>query len=336
MALEEGQQFLRKASLFVYNPQDLYSLNNPSAYVAAGRAPIDLSNFHFRFNTAQEDEESPNNCTIRVYNLSRDTVKKIRQEYSRVVLQAGYQHGPFGVIFDGTVKQFRTGKENNTTTYLDILAADGDIAYNWAVLRQTLAAQSTVAQRTEKIIAAMAPYGIQPGSIQYPDTGGILPRGKVLFGHAKAALRQVVATQLSTWSIQDGHIQIVPLDGYVKGEAVVLTSKTGLIGRPEQTQEGIKARSLLNPAITCGGTVYINNAKINQTEQAPGSAIPGGQLAYNQYAGFQRFATVTEDGLYRVYVAEHEGDTRGTPWYTNIICLTVNPTTGKVQPYGYQ
>jgi hypothetical protein len=335
--VQEGVQYLRRCSLFIYNPDNTFSQNNPSAYVSANAdKPLDLSNFRIRFRTAQEDEESPSNCTIRIYNLSQDTMRKIREEYSQVVLQAGYVNGHFGVIFNGTIKQFRIGREDNISTYLEILAADGDIAYNWARLRESLRAGSTPAQRAAKIIGAMNPFGVEAGQIQFPDTGGILPRGKVLFGYAKAALRQVAKTQLCTWSIQNGKVQIIPLDGYLQGDPVVLTAQTGLIGRPEQTQEGIRARALLNPKIVPGGTVKIDNASINQTLQAPNAAIAGAQLAFDKYAGIQQFASVTADGLYRVYVAEHSGDTRGQEWYTDIICLTVNPTTGKVQPYGYQ
>ena len=39
---------------------------------------------------------------------------------------------------------------------------------------------------------------------------------------------------------------------------------------------------------------------------------------------------MSADGFYRVFVAEHEGDTRGQAWYTNLILLAVNPTTRKV------
>lgn len=316
MAVPENGQYGRKVSLLLVE----------------GEKALDLSDFHIRFETAQQDEESPNNCTIRVYNLSETTIKKVREEYSRVVLQAGYMNAPFGVIFDGTIKQFRIGRENNITTYLDILAADGDEAYNWAVVRQSLAAGSSHSDRVNAIIKEMTPKGVTAGKIIYPDTGGVLPRGKVLFGYAKGAMRQVVRTMGSTWSIQNGKVNIIPLDSYLPGEAVVLTSATGLIGRPEQTQDGIKARCLLNPKIIVGGTVKIDNKSINQTVNRDANAPPG--PAYNQYAGVQMLASVTADGLYRVYVAEHVGNNRGLEWYTNIICLTVNPVTQKVKPYG--
>lgn len=315
-SIPPGSQYGRKASLLVVE----------------GDRALDLSQFQFRFRTAQEDEESPNNCDIRVYNLSPETVRKVRTEYTRVVVQAGYEKGPFGVIFDGTIRQFRTGREDNISTYLDILAADGDVAYNFAMVNKSLAAGSSYADRIAAIVNDMKPKGVDLGRIVYPDTGGILPRGKVLFGYAKSALRQVVQTMGATWSIQNGKVNVIPLDGYLPGEAVILNSATGLLGRPEQTAEGIKARCLLNPKIVVGGTVRINNASINQTLNRDPAAPPG--PAYNQYAGVQQLASVTADGLYRVYVAEHRGNTRGQDWYTEIVCLTVNPVTQKVKPYG--
>lgn len=325
----ENKQYLRKVSLFLSRPPVIG--NNPSAFVP-GRV-MDLSGFHIKFETVQQDEESPNNCTIRVYNLSDATVSAVREEFGEVVLQAGYGTN-FGVIFQGTIKQFRVGRVDNKTTYLDLLCADGDMAYNWAIVKKTLAAGSSFADRVAAATEAMTPYGVSAGQLIYPNTGGILPRGRVLFGYAKAAVRAEVQTMGATWSIQNGKMNIVPLTGYLPGEAVILNSGTGLIGRAEQTQDGIKARCLLNPRIVIGGLVKIDNKSINQTIAAKDQAIPGGQLPFNQWAGIQTFANTTADGLYRVYVAEHKGDTRGQEWYTDIICLTVDPVTGQCKAYG--
>lgn len=315
-------QFGRKATLIVSRPQ--VAGNNPSAFVPESN--LDLSAFHFTFKTVQQDVESPNNCSIRVYNLSRETVQTIsRGEYSRVVLQAGYD-GAYGVIFSGTIKQFRVGRESATTTFLDLLAADGDIAYNNAIVNKTLAAGSTPADRVGAAVDAMRPNGVVPGSLM-PFTGGVLPRGKVLFGMARATLRAEAAAQGATWNINNGQINIVPLKGYLPGEAVELNASTGLIGLPEQTNEGLIIRCLLNPRIVVGGLVKIDNKSVNQIIQANPSAAP---IPYNQYAGLQLLATITNDGLYRVFVAEHTGDVRGKEWYTNLVCLAVDNSTSKV------
>ena len=317
-------QYGRKASLLVMRPE--VRGNNPSAFVPG--TALDLSAFHFTFNTVQQDVESPNNCSIRVFNLSRSTIEEIsKAEFSRVILQAGYADS-FGVIFDGTIKQFRLGRVNATTTYLDILAADGDIAYNYATINQTLAAGSTSEQRVDATVAAMNPYGVTKGYVSLNPTGGVLPRGKVLFGMPRALLRQEAANNGATWNISNGRVNVTPLKGYLPGEAVVLSAATGMIGLPEQTNEGLRVRSLLNPRIVVGGRVRIDNRSVNQTIQQNPNAAP---TAYNLRAGGpQRLATITNDGIYRVFVAEYQGDTRGQDWYTNIVCLAVDASTDKV------
>lgn len=297
-----------------------------SLILVEGETGIDLSDFHFTFRTQQQDVESPSNCRIRVYNLAKSTVKKIRGEFSRVVLQAGYG-SDFGVIFDGTIRQFRIGRENATDTYLDILAADGDQAYNYATVNKTLASGSAPADRIKVATDAMSTKGVTAGHLTN-FTGGILPRGKVLFGMARAVLRQETRSQGASWSINNGKVQVLPLDGYLPGEAVVLNAQTGMVGIPEQTIEGLKVKCLLNPKLVIGGLVQIDNASINQTVQRDPNAGP---IPYNQYAGLQLLADVTNDGLYRLFVVEHEGDTRGTNWYSELTCLAIDSDTKKVK-----
>lgn len=304
------EQFGRKASLVLVQ----------------GDGGLDLSQLRFRFNVKAMDAESPTNAEIRVYNLSDDTVKRIRGEYSRVVLQAGYE-GNFGVIFDGTIKQYRIGRENGTDTYLDILAADGDTAYNFALVNRTLRAGSTSLDRINAAIDAMAPKGVTAGNVLIPNTGGTLPRGKVLWGLARAALRGEAESNYATWNIDKGKVQVIPRKAYAPGEVVVLNGRTGLIGRPEQTVDGIRARCLINPAIVVGGRVQIDNAAINQTLQQNPDAAP---VPYNQWAGLQLLANIAADGVYRVFVIEYEGDTRANAWYAELTLLAIDQANNQV------
>lgn len=290
---------------------------------------LDLSEVHFRFSTSAQDVESPANAEIRLYNLSDSTIQLVRTEFDTVTLQAGYDAN-YGVIFRGTIKQFRTGRETPTDRYLDLLAADGDLAYNFATISKTLAAGWTHVQAMKEAANAMAAKGV---SLGYIDEGGLLggtvpnPRGKVLFGLPRVIMRQSAASVNASWSIENGRVNVVPLESYKPGEVVVLNAQTGLIGLPEQTVDGVRVRCLLNPRITTGSLVQIDNRSVNQTLQANPNAAP---IPYNQWAGLQQLATVAADGLYRVFVVEHEGDMRGQAWYSNLICLAVNPATKKV------
>lgn len=309
MSLPPSALFGRRFSLILSTP--------------AGGPGLELSELHFTFSVEQSDSETPNSARFRVYNLSPATQKRA-MSFNRVVLNAGYEGAaaPYGKIFDGDIKQFGTGRSSATEDFLDIFAADGDTFYNYTVLNSSLEAGLTPRQQLDKIMTDIGAPPVQVG--QDGLIGGTLVRGKVMFGMFKDEMRRIAESQNNGrgpagWSMQDGRVQILQVDDYLPGEAVELNALTGMIGVPEQTQEGIKVRSLLNPRIRCGGLMKINNRDINQiTQTDPNIPVP-----YNQYTAIQLLAKTDADGIYRVYVAEHEGDSRGNPWYTNIVGLLV-------------
>lgn len=310
------QQWIRKANLIVSN--------------GPGSQGIDLSQLRFKFHISQWDlQTTPNYIVVRIYNLAEDTAQQVQKEFTSVHLDAGYEGGNFGAIFDGTIKMVRRGRESPIDTYLDILAADADIARNFTVVNKSYKAGVTAKTQFDDIASAMQ---LPQGYVADMPVNA-LSRGKVLFGMARRRLDNLSATQSATWSVQNGQIQFIPLTAYRPDEAVVLNSNTGMIDLPEQTQDGIRVRCLLNPNIRIGTLLQINNKSIQR-------AFLGGQNLFNMgrledLPGL--LPKVTDDGFYRTYVAEHVGDMRGQEWYTNIICLAVDrsaPQGQQVKAYG--
>lgn len=317
--MDNAQQYGRVCSLVVGND-------------AGG---FDLSELRIKFAVKRSDTMTPNVADIRVYNVEEKTALQILGDYNpspsqpsrgRVILQAGYE-GNFGVIFQGNIKQIILGRESATDTFIDIVAGDGDRAYNFAIINSTLAAGSTQSDQVAAAVTATTPHGVTAGHLgEFPSDR--LPRGKVMYGNARNYLRDVALTAKKHWSIQDEKITFIGKKAYLPGERVVLTSKTGMIGTPNQTNEGVNVKCLLNPLIKIGGTVEINNKSIAQFKinlEVPNSPanIP---------------APLTADGVYYVLVAEHNGDTRGIDWYTTLICLNVdvssNPNNAVQVGYG--
>jgi len=298
-----AQQFGRAFSLIVFGTD----LNG-----------LDLSELRCKFVVKRSDTMTPNIADIRVYNLEEKTALRIRQEFKRVILQAGYE-GNYGVIFQGNIKQVIIGRESATDTYIDIVAGDGDRAYNFAILNTTIAAGSTQGDQAAAAIAAMTVKGVGSGHMgEMPKEQ--LPRAKVMYGNARNYLRDVAQTSDKTWSIQDEKVTFVSKKSYLPGERVVLTSKTGMIGTPQQTNEGVNIKALLNPTLKIGGRVEINNASVERLKinlSVPNSAanIP---------------APLTADGVYYLLVIEHQGDTRGVDWYTSMLCLNVDVTSNPI------
>jgi hypothetical protein len=310
-----SNQWLRKVGLFVFSDKNA----------------IDLSDFHIRFEVCNGDYASPNNCAIRIYNLSKDTITKLTKnsEYKSITLNAGYESGNYGVIFSGTIKQFRIGKESNIDSYLDILSADGDAAYNQSFMNQTFAkgyTQKDVIDAAAKSMGLPVDYGGLKQDAQHRVVPN--PRGKVSFGMSRAFMRNAATVLDSSWSIQNGKIQVTSNKGYLDNDVVKINSQTGMIGIPEQTDEGIRVKCLLNSRLRIGNLVEIDNSAINVLQQAdPNSPTVPYDSNYGQ---IQNLAPLSDDGTYRIFVVEHEGDNRGQQWYSNLVGLAIDRTSKTV------
>lgn len=297
---------------------------------------IDLSELHIQFSIHQSDFESPNHAEIKIYNLNRNTLKQLQAwgENALVHLEAGYvQNNTLETIFHGTISQLRIGREGNTDTFVDLLCMDGDLLYNdnsgW--MSDTVAAGSTQKQTMDKI-AQNLNAGKQQALLtiaQQPDPSvgkywaSASLRGKVLWGMPRNLIRNIAQAVGHRWSIQNGRVQLVAVQGYLPGEAIVLNPSTGLIGTPMQTDNGITLRSLLNPKIRISGLIKLDSSLINQT-------VVNSMTTYDRWAGLVNVAPLAPDSTYCVLVAEHHGDNRGHEWYTDITAMAIDPSSGKV------
>lgn len=304
--MDETQQYLRVCELFV------------SGKSVDG---LDLSNLRIKFSIKRSDVMTPNVADIRVYNLNLETAILIRKAYTHVVLQAGYL-GNKGVIFQGNIKQVIIGRESQTDTFIDIIAGDGDRAYNFAVVNKTLAKGSTQLDQIDAALNPMAPKGVTGGPIYVTPTT-VLPRGKVMYGNSRNYLRDVAQSTDSSWSIQDNKVTFVKLTAYLPGERVVLNSDTGMIGTPQQTDVGVNVKCLINPNIRIAGRIEIDNDSIQKLKidltKVGSASIP---------------APLSVDGVYKVLAVEHTGDTRGIEWYSSLICFNVDVTANPLDSVG--
>ncbi|MDB5444981.1 MAG: hypothetical protein JWQ97_298 [Phenylobacterium sp.] len=302
-----SRQWLRKASLIVSGQ---------------GEA-IDLAELRFTFKIKQYDLQTPSTAYIRIYNLTENTANKIQKEFTSVTLNAGYQDN-FGTIFVGTIIQVRRGRESATDTYVDIIAADGDDKINTATISLSVGKGTTFDDRLKVLTGAL---GVRTGQVA-PLPSGALPRGRVFYGAAKDHLRDFSFSTGTRWSIQRGMFQALPLNGYLPGEAVVLSSATGMLGMPEQTEIGIRVKCLLNPRIGVGTRVQIDNKSIQQATLNLSNAPGGGANGF--------LPRITDDGFYRTCVAELSGDTRGNDWTSDLICIAAgDPVTQALNNRGY-
>jgi len=311
-----SQQYLRQLSLIVAD--------------ATGNG-YDFGTFWCTFTVMRGDHQTPNSLDARIYNMKPETANTIsKAEFTTVSLSAGYPSN-FGLLFQGSIKQFRSGRVNQQDSYVDITAADGDQAYNYAYISQTVIAGSPTGSIAKQIQSSLAKHsGKQPITQGYqpnfPPSG--LVRGRVLYGMTRDEMRDFAWQSNCKCSIQDGALTFIPYVSYVPGGQVPLISvKTGLIGVPEQTQAGINIRVLLNPTLKVGQLIQLDTqSEINKFRFGLDlqSQITNAALA--------KQIKTNDQGLYYVMIANHSGDTRGQNWYTDLTCLAVDATLANVDP----
>jgi hypothetical protein len=294
------EQYSRKCSLFVSG---------------RGQESLDLSRLRITFLIKKTDSQQPNEAEIRIWNASEETANRVKKEFDKITLQAGYDQN-FAVIFEGNIKESQYGRENGTDTYLEIRAADGDKDYNFAIINKTLAAGATQKDIINSSLATMP--DTQSGNIANLGSSR-LPRGKVMYGNSRKFIRRSAMNSDASWSIQDGKLQIVKLRSLLPTQAVVLNSQTGLIDTPEQTTKGIKARCLLNPMLKIAGRVKIDSSAIRLASLGRDKA--------NEKK--EKPVSLSVDGIYRLLKVDFIGDTRGNDWFCDLTCIDVDASAPK-------
>jgi hypothetical protein len=360
-----GKQWLRKISLIVYkqesaggpdqdfsggkdNPKPAARLGVPQATATAATPAassttgannsatqpasqgLEIAALRVTFNVHKNTNQTPSELDARIYNLAPATMKKIIQ-FGRVQLSAGYKYGQYGLIFDGKVVQYRRGKENPTDTYLDIKAFDGD-ALSKSISRHRFEAGTKESTALNQFIKDL---GIPPGYISPLVGTDILLRPWIIAGMTHKYIRDLMLKYNAHAYPDLNKFHVVPQKEYLPGVAVVLSPKTGLVGIPEATPEGIQIRCLLNPKIRLGGLVKLDNSLISGVAFVPGSGEVDQSTFYSgQYndANYGKRLDVpvptSPIGTYKIYMIEYTGDTRGQPWYCDLICIGLD-SSGK-------
>jgi hypothetical protein len=270
-----------------------------------------MEGLRIRFDVHQGDTSTPNYANILITNLTDASSQVAFFENKAVTLSAGYADSA-EIIFQGQIRQARNLRENTTDKLLHILATDAGQARNFARVNKTLPAGHTFKDRAQVAFDSLKQMGVKIGYVAPLQPNVKFPRGFAAFGMAKDLLREICMATNTSWSIQNGTLQVVANDQPKPGNVIVLNSRTGLVGLPVQTIQGIEGLCLLNPRITPGCLVQIDQKSIQQAAISPGYLSETNNMLLQQVG-------IAADGIYKIFVAEHKGDARGNEFYTSFI-----------------
>ena len=275
---------------------------------------IDVSTLRCTFQIEKSLSETPNYAEIVLYNLSAQTENSIIKEGAKVILEAGYQNPQYGLIFSGDIVQPLRGKEDNTTYTLTLVSQDGDIFYNKGIINASFRAGQTQRDVLENI-AKQSTNDLEIGQLSDNLTPTALPRGKALFGLTRDYFRQIAKSEQAAFYINNNKIEFIKAMDLPTNEVIQLNGKSGLIGMPEQTEEGIQATCLLNPLLDLNKMVAIDLSSIQRQKADRNSELKN----------------IAGAGIFKIIKIAHKGDTRGDEWYTEFTAVAQTgavPVTG--------
>lgn len=282
-------------------------LNNDGSSSSLG---LDVSSLRVTGNITDKVLSLYNRAIITIYNLNRDTEKLILSQGNKIYIEAGYKDPElYGAIFSGTIYQARRGKAN-VTDYTLTLNALGDYDFlSQGIISTTIKRGVNYRELLDQIAKSSDPP-LEIGEV--PDGWGKdkqLSRGMSLVGKTKDVIKGIADSTNTMIRVDGGKINVISLTDKPT-EAFELNYKTGLVGQPTQTKEGVSFQCLINPKIKLNSWVHINNSLINEVDIDYGNENATTQIPLDV------------DGIYRVIERQFQFDTRGNDWYINCNAYT--------------
>jgi hypothetical protein len=262
---------------------------------------LDVSNLHCTFEIHKARGKQGSYATCRIYNLNAKTENRLINEGDRLIIEAGYESGQYGKIFDGQIVWPSRSRENGTDYILTLMAIDGDHVLNGCFISKTVN-RGLNQRKVIETVANDAEEKTPVAKISDNLSSQELPRGKVFFGSAYQYLKDACRGNAASFYIEDGQLNVTKLIDVADDEAIVLSPETGLIGSPEQIMYGVSFKCLLNPNIKLGTLVQLKDVEVNEIQASPGDNV----------------TPIDDDWIYQAYEVVHTGDTRGETWYTQV------------------
>ncbi|ODS43191.1 hypothetical protein BGK37_12345 [Pasteurella multocida] len=198
--------------------------------------------------------EKPNPAKISIWNLNRTHINQaLSQSFKKLTLLVGYHE--LRTIYSGDINKIKV-RRDGLDFILDIECSDGFKAYTESRVSSTLKKGATDEQIVKEIQKTMPK--VNESAVDIPNKRQ-LPRGRVMNGDSREVLNRIARNNNADWSIQDGNLVFLPKDKVLNDDIVLLSQETGMLGMPEQTDDGLELSCLLNPALQIGGLVNVKS-----------------------------------------------------------------------------
>ena len=200
--------------------------------------------------------------TVNIYNLAPANAERIYERGESITIQAGYP-STIATIFDGSVQRPRRHRQELAhITHMTL----GDQVHNIARLggetTRSYDGPVSVRQVAQDIVADM---GLVVGPLD-AIPGGATITNFVWNGPSQVGLTVATKRFNVKWFEDDGVIRFRAIDNaqpQPDAPTVTITPDTGLVGTPQETDEGAEVVMFLNPQVKRGGIMNVQSSALS-------------------------------------------------------------------------
>lgn len=212
------------------------------------------SSFYIKAHVERVIGSTPNKAKVEIYNLSPVSLKYL--EMPGQVLQVLAGSPVAGVIFYGEIPKTGVKTEikhpNQVTT---ISATDGKTALHSGYFMASYPSGTTRSQIVTDLLAANA----LPRGYMCPLSERVYRAPVAFSAPIEHVLDELYSGEPVVWSLQSNTFVLIHDDLPMPGSAVVVSSKTGMIGSPQISDKGCSVKFLQVGAISPGGLFQIQS-----------------------------------------------------------------------------
>ncbi len=244
------------------------------------------------FSIEKTLESTPNRCTVQVWNLSADSRAELQRDRIQVSLRAGYG-GQLAQLFVGDLTASRTRVEG-ADMITELTLGDGRRAHRHARVTKSFKAGASALEVLKETAQSMG-LAMPNSADSARELQTKYASGVVVSGLSSAEMSRILRAQGMTWSVQDGQLQVLPVNGAETVEAILVSTDTGMVGVP---QYGVPEDDGKPPVLTISKLID------------PGALPAPGRLILVDAREVS--------GLHVVRKVVHTGDTGGAAWQSDM------------------
>lgn len=237
-----------------------------------------VSEHRVAFDIERTLHARPGKANVRIWNLTRSQQTQVENAVGQqLVVEIGHERSRgLEQIFRGEVwrghggdqRANRTEVESRVDAVTHVEGRDGGSAVQQTRVDASFGPGASVANVVRSCAEALGvgigntAEAIAAATAEGTDT--TFPEGTVLSGPPARELTRLLSSFGLRWSIQCGALQVLPVYGAIRTEAVRLAVGTGLVGEPERGTRGrVRATSIFTADLWPGRPVVLDHDRVS-------------------------------------------------------------------------